>query len=168
MTVILGIDPGLTHTGWGIVASNDSRISYIKSGVISPDSKMLLSERLSYIHNELQRIINCYSPNTCAMEESFVNQNAATSLKLGCARGAIMLSLSIAGLLVEEYAARVIKKSVTGSGKAEKTQIGLMVKYLLPNAVVTSKDEADALAVALCHSSYMRSKLHDRKINRTY
>jgi crossover junction endodeoxyribonuclease RuvC len=159
MTVILGIDPGLNFTGWGIISSVSNRLSYIASGTISPSNKLSLNARLLCLHSELTKIIDQYTPTECAIEESFVNQNAATSLKLGCARGAIMLSIAIAGMNFSEYAPRLVKKTVVGTGSAEKSQVEVMIKYLLPSAIITSKDSADALAVAICHSGFIRNKI---------
>lgn len=159
MTFILGIDPGLTRTGWGIIKINGQHLSYIKSGTIMPPASPDISVKLEFLYRSLMTVIQHSEIDECAIEESFVNKNAATSLKLGCARGAILLTLRLAGLEIKEYAARLIKKTVTGVGNAEKTQVEVMVKHLLPKAMISSSDEADALAIAICHSSFQRIKL---------
>ncbi|AIL65233.1 Crossover junction endodeoxyribonuclease RuvC [Rickettsiales bacterium Ac37b] len=159
MTFILGIDPGLTRTGWGIISSNGQHISYIKSGTIIPPVVSDISIKLEFLYKSLTEVIQNHEIDECAIEESFVNKNASTSLKLGCARGAILLTLRLAGLEIKEYAAKLVKKTVTGVGNAEKVQVELMVKHLLPKAIVSSADEADALAIAICHSSFQRVKL---------
>ncbi|MFV9876066.1 MAG: crossover junction endodeoxyribonuclease RuvC [Rickettsiales endosymbiont of Dermacentor nuttalli] len=159
MTFILGIDPGLNRTGWGLINSDGQHISYVRSGTIMLPTSSDISIKLEFLHKSLISVIQNHNIDECAIEESFVNKNAATSLKLGCARGAILLTLRLAGLEIKEYAAKLIKKTVTGVGNAEKEQVALMVKHLLPKSVVSSADESDALAIAICHSSFNRVRL---------
>lgn len=148
---IIGIDPGLTKTGIGIIEIKNNNISYLSSSTIYSSTNEQLSVRLSHFHEELKKIINFYKPDVSAIEETFVNNNPLSSLKLGHARGALMLSLSLANLAVYEYSTTKVKKTVTGVGRAEKHQIQAMVKILLPLANFKNEDEADALAVAICH-----------------
>jgi crossover junction endodeoxyribonuclease RuvC len=155
---ILGIDPGLTHTGWGVVDYNNNHIRFVACGRISSDSKTDMHLRLKNISEELVKVINLYSPDSCAIEETFVNKNPESSLKLGHARGAAMLTVSLAGLEPCSYAATLVKKTVVGAGRADKNQIAVMVKQLLPNATITSEDAADALAIAICHSQHYNLK----------
>lgn len=151
MSRILGIDPGLQNTGWGVIDFNNNKLSYVDCGVISTNAKEEMSYRLRHLHQEISKIISQYSPDECAIEETFVNKNPLSSLKLGHARGVLMVSAANAGLSVSEYSARLVKKSVTGSGKADKIQIASMVKYLLPFSDAKKHDSADALAIAICH-----------------
>ncbi|PIR39192.1 MAG: crossover junction endodeoxyribonuclease RuvC [Alphaproteobacteria bacterium CG11_big_fil_rev_8_21_14_0_20_39_49] len=154
MNKILGIDPGLGHTGWGVISKQDNKISFIDCGVISSNPKENLALRLLTIKNGLQEVIQTYSPDQCAIEETFVNKNPLSSLKLGHARGAAILTCSLNGLNPYEYAATLVKKTIVGAGRAEKSQIAMMVKTLLPRAVIKSEDAADALAVAICHCQH--------------
>ena len=158
---IIGIDPGLNHTGWGIVKSVNNKISWVAHGVISPPSKMPLASRLGTIGNAINEIIDAYNPDEAAVEETFVANSNKSSLLLGHARGAAIAALAMRNLDVAEYATRLVKKAVVGTGTAEKEQVVFMVKRLLPNAVSENKekmDSYDALAVAICHSS-MRNNL---------
>ncbi len=150
--IILGIDPGLGTSGWGVIESIGQRLRYIGCGSISSKASQPLAERLQHLHHELQKIIMVYQPHESALEETFVNKNALSSLKLGHARGALMLTAAMAGLTVAEYAATTLKKSVVGVGRAEKSQVMMMVKQILPQANFDSEDAADALAVAICHA----------------
>lgn len=155
---ILGVDPGLVKTGWGIIQlGNANSISYVASGTIYTNAKLSLGERLQTLHDELNRVILLYIPNESSIEETFLNKNPLSSLKLGHARGALMLTLGIHGLKINEYSATKIKKTVTGVGRAQKNQMAVMIKYLLPQANLKSEDEADALAAAICHSYYRNS-----------
>ncbi len=152
---IIGIDPGLVKTGWGVIASQGNALSFIGSGVIKPPTSLPLAERLKFLHDELQKIITLWQPELAAIEESFIGMGGQSALKLGNARGALLLTLALAGLGVSEYSPNLIKKSVTGAGKAEKTQVAAMVKILLPQAYEqTSADALDALAVAICHAHH--------------
>ena len=165
MTIILGIDPGLVKTGWGIIEQTGSKLKYIDCGVISTSSKVPIEKRLHVLHNELSKIVLKFCPEESGIEETFVNKNAASSLKLGFARGALLLSLSINKLLVSEYAPTLIKKTVVGVGRAEKSQIQAMIKVLLPASNVDDEDAADALAVAICHANHRSSPWKDNDKN---
>jgi len=151
---IIGIDPGLRYTGWGIIDIKDSKRIHIANGTIATDSKLDLATRLYKLSSELSDIINKYSPNESAIEKTFVNKNPLSSLKLGHARGALIVTLSQHNLLAEEYDATKIKKAITGNGRADKNQISAMVSILLPAIDIDSSDSADALAIALCHANY--------------
>lgn len=153
---IIGIDPGLNNTGWGIIEKDGNRLGYIASGVIKPQANLTMAERLHKIDSELDKIISLYKPQTSAIEETFVNKSGAASLKLGMARGAAFLAPARAGLEVAEYSANKIKKSVVGAGHADKNQIQVMVKILLPKADFRTADAADALAIAICHAHHFQ------------
>lgn len=150
---IIGIDPGLTKTGVGIIEVKGNNLYYVFSDTIYTSPNDDLSSRLSKFHNELSNIINCYKPNEAAIEETFVNKNPLSSLMLGHARGALILTLGIFNLKVKEYSTTSIKKTVVGIGRAEKEQIQSMIKILLPKSSFKTSDEADALAVAICHNN---------------
>lgn len=152
VTRIIGIDPGLRHTGWGVIEVEGSRLSYIACGAVEPSAKADLADRLAAIHEGLRIVIADHAPHEAAVEETFVNKDARATLKLGAARGIAMLVPAQAGLKVAEYAPNQVKKSVVGSGHAEKAQIRLMVKVLLPKAEFRTDDMADALAIAICHA----------------
>lgn len=158
MTVrILGIDPGLRRMGWGIVESSGSRLSYIASGTVTSNATQALSERLVELFSGIEQIISRWQPHEAAIEETFVNRDAHATLKLGQARGVAMLAPARAGLSVAEYAPNLIKKTVTGSGHAEKTQIQAMIGFLLPQATPNSADAADALAIAIAHAHHRQA-----------
>lgn len=149
---IIGIDPGLRHTGWGIVDVTGSSLAFVGAGTIRSDVKMSLSDRLCQIHSGLNAVLEQFRPGEAAVEETFVNKDARATLKLGQARGVAMLVPALAGLTVSEYAPNKVKKTVTGVGHGEKSQIKLMVSMLLPKAKYDSDDAADALAIAICHA----------------
>ncbi len=151
---IIGIDPGLRRTGWGILESDGVRLSYVASGLITSDSEDDLAYRLREIYQGLIEVIASFKPLEAAVEETFVNKDARATLKLGQARGMALLAPAQRGLRVAEYAPNVIKKTVTGTGHGEKRQIAAMVGFLLPKAKFESADEADALAIAICHASH--------------
>ncbi len=151
---ILGLDPGLRNTGWGIVDSMGNRLTYVAHGVAQSNGKDDLAPRLSQLYQELLKIIQAYAPQEAAVEETFVNKNPLSTLKLGMARGIVLLAPAEAGLVVGEYAANRVKKSVVGVGHADKNQVALMVQRLLPGCGHVSLDAADALAVAICHAHY--------------
>lgn len=153
---LIGIDPGLRITGWGLVDVDGPRLSYVASGTIRPDPAADLGHRLRELSDSLDAVLGQFEPNEAAVEETFVNTNARSALKLGQARGVCMLSPARAGLPVSEYAANAIKKAVVGAGHAGKDQVAAMVGRLLPQAPKLSADEADALAVAICHASFRR------------
>jgi crossover junction endodeoxyribonuclease RuvC len=152
---ILGLDPGLRHTGWGLVRQDGNRLSFIAAGCISPDPDLPMAARLCELAAALTAIAGQYRPDEAAIEETFVNQNAVSALKLGQARGAAMLVLGQAGLPVAEYAANRIKQCVTGYGHAEKQQIQAMIGMLLPGSGKLAADAADALAVAITHAHHL-------------
>jgi crossover junction endodeoxyribonuclease RuvC len=149
---IIGIDPGLKTTGWGVIQSMGPDIAFIGSGRIRPDDKNDMAVRLREIHEGLAAIIKAYGPKEAAVEETFVNRDPQSALKLGQARGIALVVPALAGLPVAEYAANLIKKSVVGTGHAEKAQIAMMVKTLLPGSDAQGADAADALAVAITHA----------------
>ncbi len=152
--LILGIDPGLQKTGWGIVDISGNTLRYCASGLIKPPTAHGLAQRLAFLHEKISDIIRIHQPQSAAIEETFVNTNALSALKLGQARGVLMAVPALFGLEVAEYAANTVKKSVTGTGHAAKNQIQMMVRRLLPACGPIGADEADALAVAICHAHY--------------
>ena len=147
--LIIGLDPSLTCTGWGIVAKSGNRLSHIANGQVKTDAKLSLPERLVILDRELTDVILQYRPDCGAVEEVFVNKNPQSTLKLGQARGVCLLALARAGLDVSEYATRLVKKAIVGTGGAEKAQVQAMVKVLLPGVQLAGADAADALAVAI-------------------
>ena len=151
---IIGIDPGLRHTGWGVIVSEGSRLSYVADGTLRSDPTASLAERLLQLHGKLADVIGAWTPDEAAVEETFVNKDARATLKLGHARGVALLVPAAAGLPVAEYAPNMVKKTVVGVGHAQKDQIGAMVKILLPKCSPDSADSADALAIAICHSQH--------------
>lgn len=151
---ILGVDPGLRRTGWGVIVAEGARLGFVAAGVVQPDEAAPLSVRLAALHDGLAAVIAAHGPHEAAVEETFVNMNPASTLKLGQARGVAMLVPALSGLLVAEYAANLVKKTVVGAGHAEKRQIQAMIGVLLPKAQVKSPDAADALAVAICHAQH--------------
>jgi len=155
---ILGLDPGLRRTGWGIIESDGVRLSYVASGVITSDGKDELAYRLAELYQGILGVIVSHKPAEAAVEETFVNENPRSTLKLGQARGMALLAPAMKGLPVAEYTPNLIKKSVVGAGHAEKHQIQAMIGFLLPRAKFDSADEADALAIAICHASHRASR----------
>lgn len=162
MTRILGVDPGLQKTGWGIITAQGSGLSFVDCGIIKSTASLSMPERIKQLHDGLQEVIAKYTPSEGAVEETFVNVSGSSTLKLGQARGGILLTLSLCGLSVYEYSATMVKKSVVGAGHADKAQIGMMVETLLPASrgklSSLSADAADALAVAITHA-------HQRTVN---
>jgi crossover junction endodeoxyribonuclease RuvC len=152
---IIGLDPGLQHTGWGVIDQNGSRLSYVACGRISSVASQALAERLAEIHAGLNAVIELHQPEAAAVEETFVNKNPTSTLKLGLARGVALLTPALHKLQVYEYPANLIKKSVVGAGHAGKEQVQVMVRILLPASQAGSPDAADALAVAICHAHHM-------------
>lgn len=151
---IIGIDPGLRNTGWGVIEAEGTRLSYVADGSVHSDADAPLATRLLQIHTQLSEILQRHGPDEAAIEETFVNKDARATLKLGQARGAAMLAPALAGISVAEYAPNVVKKSVVGAGHAEKDQVKHMVKVLLPRAELNSADSIDALAIAICHAHH--------------
>ena len=154
--LIIGLDPSLSCTGWGIVAKSGNRLSHIANGQIKTDPKASLAERLVTIDRELTDVILAHRPDTAAVEEVFVNKNPQSTLKLGQARGVCLLALARAGLPISEYATRLVKKAIVGTGGAEKAQVQAMLGVLLPGVKLAGADAADALAVAIAHAHLIR------------
>lgn len=154
---LLGLDPGLRHTGWGIIEAEGNTLRHLANGAISSDGDLSLSERLVQLYDGISKVILDWQPAEAAVEETFVNKNPVSTLKLGQARGISLLVPSLNGLRVEEYAPNKIKKSVVGAGHAGKEQIHAMVGMLLPGCVIANEHAADALAVAICHAHYAGS-----------
>ena len=152
---VLGIDPGLVKTGWGIIEREGATLRYVASGLIKPPVKVPLPQRLSFLHMHITDVLNAHKPETAAVEETFVNKNPASALKLGQARGVCVCAPALYGIEVGEYSANKIKKSIVGSGHAAKQQMMMMVKMLLPKSGDLSEDEADALAVAITHAHHL-------------
>ena len=155
---ILGIDPGLRKTGWGVIEYQGNALRYVACGLIKSDAKRDLSERLAQLHHGIIAVMDEWQPDEAAVEETFVNKNPKSTLKLGQARGALLTVPALKGISVAEYATNKIKKSVVGAGHADKNQIGMMVKMLLPACGEIGEDEADALAVAITHAHYRNVK----------
>ncbi|KAB2850400.1 MAG: crossover junction endodeoxyribonuclease RuvC [Hyphomicrobiaceae bacterium] len=151
---IIGIDPGLRRTGWGIIESDGVRLSYLASGLITSEADSDLAYRLRELFQGLCSVIASFRPLEAAVEETFVNKDARATLKLGQARGIALLAPALATLRVAEYPPNVIKKTITGTGHCEKRQIQAMIGFLLPKARFDSADEADALAIAICHANH--------------
>lgn len=149
---ILGLDPGLRRTGWGVIACEGSRLTHVAHGVIAPNDKLAFAERLRILFVEIEAVIAAHAPHEAAVEETFINSNAQSALKLGHARAMALVVPARAGLPVAEYAATVVKKAVVGTGGADKAQVGWMIARLLPTAGRTASDAADALAVAIAHA----------------
>lgn len=149
---IIGIDPGLRHTGWGVIESAGNSLHFVAAGTITSDSKLDLASRLRQLHEGLSAVMHQMMPEEAAVEHTFVNKDAGATLKLGQARGIALLVPAQAGLRVAEYAPNAVKKSVIGVGHGEKQQIHMMVKVLMPRATFDSSDAADALAIAICHA----------------
>lgn len=157
-TRILGLDPGLRLTGWGVVESDGHRLRHVANGVVRSTDTLSLAERLRELHESLQSVIELWRPHEAAIEETFVNKNPHSTLKLGQARGVVMLAPALAGIPVAEYAPNKIKKTVVGVGHAAKDQIHAMIKVLLPGIEVEGEDAADALAVAICHAHFATAR----------
>ena len=149
---LLGLDPGLRVTGWGMIDVEGARLRWVADGVVRSQSDDMLSDRLAALHRGIVEIILHYQPDEAAIERTFVNMNPESTLKLGQARGAVIVAAALAGLDVAEYAPTEVKQAVVGTGRAAKEQIGMMVRHLLPGCQVGQADAADALAVAICHA----------------
>lgn len=155
---ILGLDPGLRRTGWGLVSIEGTRLSFLSCGIVTSEQAAPLAVRLTQLHDGLARVVHDLAPDEAAVEETFVNKDAQATLKLGHARGIALLVPALAGLPVSEYAANLVKKTVVGSGHAEKRQIHAMVRVLLPKADPGSDDAADALAIAITHAHHRKAR----------
>jgi crossover junction endodeoxyribonuclease RuvC len=151
---IIGLDPGLRATGWGVISAEGNRLSHVAHGTIRTNPDDELAYRLRTVHDALAALLQEWQPQAAAVEETFVNKNPSSTLKLGQVRGVVLLAPALLGIPVGEYAPTVIKKAVVGTGAAEKDQVHAMVKRLLPGCNVTGADAADALAVAICHSHH--------------
>jgi crossover junction endodeoxyribonuclease RuvC len=151
---LLGLDPGLRRTGWGMVEARANALRFVAAGIVAPDPAHDLAARLDALYRGLQEVVARHRPSAAAVEETVVNVNANSSLKLGHARGVVLLAAAHAGLEVTEYAAKTIKRAVVGTGAAQKRQVAAMVRMLLPGSGELSGDAADALAVAICHAHH--------------
>jgi crossover junction endodeoxyribonuclease RuvC len=158
MVRIIGIDPGLRNTGWGVISQEGSKLTYIADGALHSDGDLSLAERLLQLHAQLMDVFREFDPDEAAVEETFVNTDARATLKLGQARGVLMLAPAMLKLPVAEYAPNTVKKAVVGAGHAEKDQVKHMVRLLLPKARMRTADSTDALAVAICHAHYRGSQ----------
>ena len=158
MVRIIGLDPGLRNTGWGIIESEGTRLIYVADGAVHSDADASLAERLVQIHVQVMAVLREFTPDEAAIEETFVNTDARATLKLGQARGVVMLAPASLKIPVAEYAPNQIKKSVVGAGHAEKQQVKHMVKLLLPKAQMKTADSTDALAIAICHAHHRGSQ----------
>jgi len=154
---ILGIDPGLLRTGWGIIDVDGNRLIHVAHGVVRPPVSLPLPKRLMVLYNGIVDVLLEYEPDEAAVEETFSNVNAESTIKLGHARGVVMVPPARAGLPIAEYAAKVVKKALVGTGGADKTQVAFMIRRLLPGAELTSGDAADALAVAITHAHHRQA-----------
>jgi crossover junction endodeoxyribonuclease RuvC len=155
--IILGLDPGLGCTGWGVIAAEGNRLSHVANGQIRTDSRAELPARLLALHASLLAVLAAHRPAAAAVEEVFVNENPQSTLKLGQARGVVLLAAASLSIPVGEYAARLVKKAVVGTGGAEKGQVHAMVQRLLPGVKIAGPDAADALAVAITHAHHLAS-----------
>jgi crossover junction endodeoxyribonuclease RuvC len=155
--IILGLDPSLSCTGWGVIRAEGNRLSHVANGHCRTDARVELPARLAALHAQLAEVIALHGPAAAACEEVFVNDNAQSTLKLGQARGVVLLAAAQAGLAVGEYAARLVKKALVGTGAADKAQVHAMVQRLLPGAKIAGADAADALAVAITHAHHLAS-----------
>ncbi len=159
MVRLLGLDPGLRFTGWGVIDVDGNRLRHIGDGVIATDSAAPVPERLKTLHDALMALLERLRPDEAAVEETYINRSGSASLKLGYARGVALLAPALAGLKVSEYGAKTVKKSVVGTGGADKDQVEMMVRRLLPGALVRRADASDALAVAICHAHHRSSNM---------
>lgn len=155
--IILGLDPSLSCTGWGLIRAEGSRIAHVANGEVKTDPKSPIAERLHHLHDAIRAVIGAHAPDRAAAEEIFVNKNPQSTLKLAQARGAVLAACAAGGLQVSEHAARLVKKSVVGTGGADKAQVQAMLKVLLPGAVIAGADAADALAVAIADAHLGRN-----------
>lgn len=157
---VVGLDPGLRRTGWGVIEAEGNRLRHIANGAIAVAAELPLAERLRHLHSELQRVIEAQRPQEAAVEETLVNRNPDSTLKLGMARGIALAVPALLGLSVFEYLPLVVKKSIVGTGQASKDQVGMMVRQLLPGCRPETADAADALAIAICHAHHRATRRH--------
>ena len=165
MIRIIGIDPGLRNTGWGVIGQEGTKLTYIADGTLHSEGDASLAERLLQLHTQLIDVIREFDPDEAAVEETFVNRDPQSALKLGQARGIALLAPTLVGLGVAEYAANLVKKTVVGAGHAEKAQVAMMVRVLLPKCDARSADAADALAVAICHAQHRGARAIAAKVS---
>jgi len=151
---VLGLDPGLRHTGWGVIEAEGNHLRHIANGVVVSDAKADLAQRLLQLHRGIADVVESYEPDTAAVEVTLANKNPSSTLKLGMARGVALLTPALSGLPVAEYLPMIVKKAVVGTGHADKEQVEMMVGRLLPGCSIAAPDAADALAVAICHSHH--------------
>jgi crossover junction endodeoxyribonuclease RuvC len=156
---LLGLDPGLRRTGWGMVEARGNGLHFVAAGIVATDPAHDLAVRLDALYRCLQEVVARHRPSAAAVEETVVNVNAASSLKLGQARGVVLLAAAHAGLAVTEYAAKTVKRAVVGTGAAQKRQVAAMVRMLLPGSGALGGDAADALAVAICHAHHHAARV---------
>jgi crossover junction endodeoxyribonuclease RuvC len=159
MVRLLGIDPGLRFTGWGLIDVDGNRLKHVADGIIATDNAASVPARLKVLHEALMALLTGHLPAEAAVEETYVNRNGAATLKLGYARGVALLTPALAHVPVTEYAAKTVKMAVVGTGGADKDQVVMMVRRLLPGATLRKADAADALAVAICHAHHRASRL---------
>ena len=157
MTLIIGLDPGLACTGWGVIAAEGNRLSHVANGQIRTDAGAALPKRLVTLSDRLAEVFAEHRPEAAAVEEVFINENPQSTLKLGQARGVVLLAGAKGGMAVGEYASRLVKKAVVGTGAADKVQVHAMVQRLLPGVKIAGADSADALAVAITHAHHLAS-----------
>ena len=157
LSLILGLDPGLGTTGWGLIRATGNRLTHVANGQFKTDAKEPLPKRLSHLAAQLEALLADHAPDSAAVEEVFVNKNPQSTLKLAHARGVCLMLAARAGIDVGEYAARLVKKAVVGTGAAEKAQVHFMVQRLLPGIAIAGPDAADALAVAITHAHHLAS-----------
>jgi crossover junction endodeoxyribonuclease RuvC len=155
---ILGLDPGLRRMGWGVIGIEGAKLGYVACGVVTSDAGQSLALRLKQLHDRLTEVVQAWSPDEVAVEETFVNKDAQATLKLGQARAIALLVPALAGLPVAEYGANQVKKTVVGVGHAEKEQVQAMIRMLLPKADPKSADAADALAIAITHAHHRKAR----------
>jgi len=154
---VIGLDPGLRITGWGVIDAERGRLRHVANGVVLPRVADPIGSRLAALYDGIAEVLERHGPGAAAIEETFVNRNAQSTLRLGLARGVVLLVPARAGLEVAEYGANLVKKSVTGTGHAAKDQVKMMVSTLLPKAEIETSDAADALAVAICHAHFLET-----------
>jgi crossover junction endodeoxyribonuclease RuvC len=152
---VLGLDPGLRQTGWGVIDAEGNHLKHVANGVVVSDGKADLAERLLQLYRGIGEVVAAYRPETAAVEVTLANKNPSSTLKLGMARGIALLTPALGGLSVAEYLPMIVKKAVVGTGHADKQQVAMMVARLLPGCSVAAPDAADALAVAICHAHHV-------------
>lgn len=156
---ILGLDPSLSSTGWGVIEVEGNKMKYLADGFIKTDVKADIAERLAVIHNSLKDVIETYKPDEAAIEKVFLNDNPVSTIKLSMARGVVILAPALSGISVAEYEPNKIKKTIVGVGKAAKDQVEMMVKILLPGCKPKNNDSSDALAIAICHFNNRKTRI---------